>query len=642
VYFEDFPKNVPDTHEFWLQCIVSAWEDAGARELLMATMPHGWVNLLDLPEYGRYLHTYEEMVARHEKFAPTGRECLTVIHIGGSLEDEAGVLYTTLATSPAPLNESDRALLSVLAGYCIELKQPDRIPMRESRAVINAVRVTRGVAPLWVDTVTDILRLSCALSDGDVTLATPSRFRSHPRATRRALLTALDDVVSQFPAKLADVSQHAEAWKRLAERLHPWEFALPNAQRVFAVAQNRERAPSIRAIVEEKLATGDVKGAADALVLAPGLFARSIDRLLRVAGDDDQEMIVGKFADVTPRLSGRVLVSLRDHLQNRGRARVRIFVNTKGSAKAREETRPALPAQAVMQVLRVLDDEIANRMPTSELLLSPVARSVALPLSAKSVGKGFRLLPRGSRAPVLTEHVRFFVYWRESSRRTDFDLSAIMLGPDFEFLGQVSYTNIAWGNGSAVHSGDVTAAPDGASEFIDIDLTRVPCAYLVPQVNIYAGEGFSEVAESFFGYMNRDEIQEGLPFEPATVEARSELRGPGRISLPMAFARTDSGWEARWMHLMLKGRRIANATENNRLTVSSLAQAVLDHSYFTIGDLVDIWHARGLRVASHPQSSGLPTGPVTFIGIDPVEGLPDGSRSFTLANLSEVIPEAAP
>jgi hypothetical protein len=34
----------------------------------------------------------------------------------------------------------------------------------------------------------------------------------------------------------------------------------------------------------------------------------------------------------------------------------------------------------------------------------------------------------------------------------------------------------------------------------------------------------------------------------------------------------------------------------------------------------------------------LPVEPVTFIGLDQPEGLPDGSRVITLANLAELIP----
>ncbi|MEU6415682.1 hypothetical protein [Microbispora sp. NPDC046933] len=52
---------------------------------------------------------------------------------------------------------------------------------------------------------------------------------------------------------------------------------------------------------------------------------------------------------------------------------------------------------------------------------------VALPLSGKAVAPGLGMLPHGSLSAVDSELLRFFVYWRQAERRTDYDLSALML-----------------------------------------------------------------------------------------------------------------------------------------------------------------------------------------------------------------------
>jgi stress response protein SCP2 len=59
--------------------------------------------------------------------------------------------------------------------------------------------------------------------------------------------------------------------------------------------------------------------------------------------------------------------------------------------------------------------------------------------------------------------------------RTDYDLSVLMLNEKFEYANQLSWTNLRTEDGVGVHSGDITSAPDGASEFIDIDLGKVEC-----------------------------------------------------------------------------------------------------------------------------------------------------------------------
>ena len=167
------------------------------------------INLLALPRYGRYQHSYQDMLATRDAFVASTKDRITVLHLGRSVDEEASALYLALAGSTVPLDEADRRLLEILAAWCVDGEQPAVVPVRENLALVNRVRLTHD-RPVHVDTVTDVLRLACALAGGDVSLAEPTRFRSLPRPLRRRLLTALDDVVRASPAKLADVHRHRE------------------------------------------------------------------------------------------------------------------------------------------------------------------------------------------------------------------------------------------------------------------------------------------------------------------------------------------------------------------------------------------------------------------------------------------------
>src|SRR5262245_37629093 len=181
------------------------------------------------------------MLAAHEQFMTSAKERVKVLHLGKSLPEEALALYHSLAGSAIPLNDSDRELLTRLAEVCLSDPQPELIPVRENRAVINFVRVNNDRIPV-LDTPTDILRLACALSGGDVTLVEKTKFKSFPRKVRHLLMTALDCLIENQPAKLADVNQYREPWKRLGERLHPHEYSRhKHAQDVFAVARQDKR-----------------------------------------------------------------------------------------------------------------------------------------------------------------------------------------------------------------------------------------------------------------------------------------------------------------------------------------------------------------------------------------------------------------
>ena len=593
-YFVDFPDNVPDTQEFWARCIAEALMDPRSAANVAGQLASGRINLLDLPRYGRYQHTYEELLAAHDELITSARDRVTVLHLGGPLTQESHGLYLMLAASSVPLSEADLGLLSALAELHLTDPQPDQIGIRENRAVINRVRLGHDL-PLLVDTPVDVLRLACAISEGDVTLSAPTRLRSLRRAERRALLSALDQVVDASPAKLSDVARFAEPFKRLGERLHPHEYPQwPRAQAVFAVARGELEARSLASRVELAFAAGRPDEAVAVLANAPGMLVRSVDRLARSGAEI--RVLNDALRDAAPAVSTRVLLSLREHLLNRQKpATVRIFVNQQGRSWVTSDDREPLPHSTTATLGEALDEALARRLPRiARLVVDPAIRLLAVPLSAKTRPGGFGIVPRGSVVP-LGRHLRFFVHWKEREYRTDFDLSVLLLDDDFMEAGQVSWTNLR-GDG-VVHSGDITEAPSGASEFIDLDLYGVAERYVVPQVHIYDGEGFDQVEEAFFGFMQRDTGQRGRPFEPRTVRVKTDLFGAGRVALPVVFARADNGdWHAKWMHLTLSGYPQFNRVEVNRISTSLLVRGVVEREYLRMSYVEDLVSRNGAAV----------------------------------------------
>jgi hypothetical protein len=638
-YFIGFPDDVPDTIKFWmerLRAVVLTGGGTATDAQLRDAAVSGGVNLLDLPAYGTYQHTYAELLAAHDALITTAGDRVTVLHLGDAADVEATRLYLALAGSSTPLGEADLAILSELAVACVDGEQPAEIPVRENRAVLNGVRLVLGRPLVTVDTTSDVLRVACQASGGDVSLATPTRFRAFPRRERRMLLAALDELVGVSPDKLGDVVRYAERWKRLGERLHPHEYdQWPHAREVFAVARGEQRVRNLASRAEAAIRAGAIGPAASVLSAAPGLLLRSADRLLRLAPASERTAVVNAVTGALGSASGRVLCSLREHVGNRlTPASSRMYANRSRRAWVGPDNRPPLPAELVAELSSLLDAEISARLPETQrpLLVDPEVLDVALPLSGKAAEGGFAVLPRGSRASVSGEVLRFFTYWRQTSRRTDYDLSVLLLDHSFHTAGQVSWTN--YHHDGMVHSGDITDARNGATEFIDVPLT-VGGHYVVPQVYIYAGESFDEVAESMFGYQTRARDQHGAPFDARTVRARSHLRGQGRVALPIVFAKGEHGWQAVWLHLYLRGWPSFNRVEENTYTTADRVRALMEPRYLTVSYLVDRWRARAEVMT---WDGRLPDEPVTFIGIEAPEDLPDGSETYTLGRLSELIP----
>jgi hypothetical protein len=634
-YFVDFPAKVPDTVKFWAKCLRHSLVSTGT----ISALSDGTVNLLDLPLYGRYQHTYAELLAAHDELIPSIKDRLTVVHLGGSLEAEAQELYLALAGSPTPLAMADLDALRMLALFCRGAEQPETVPMRESKAVVNAVRLAARTPLEPVDTVTDVLRLACEASGGDVTLETTTRFRVFSRPERRVLMSALEQVVAANPVKLVDVLRHPRRWQRLGERLHPHEYArFPHAQDVFAVARGDKPLRSLAGRVELAFGAGDVLGAVEQLVTAPGALLRGLDRVLRVSSPGQAEQVIDVVSSVLDQVSGRVLCSVREHVQNRTSAdSVRMFANRAGRVWVTGDEREPLSASVVERLGALLDDELTRRLPSyRRLVIDPTVLGLAVPLSGKATESGFAVMPRGSITPVDGTSLRFFTYWKQRAEVTDFDLSVAMLGKDFEPLGHVSWTNLTGFGGK--HSGDITDAANGASEFIDLSLDRVSAHYLVPQVHVYSGEGFDRVEEAMFGFMTRDADQRGLPYEPRTVRMRSALSGSSRITLPLVFFRDgDGGWWAKWMHLGVRGRSWGNRTEVGVLGTSALVRGIVERRFLLLSHLVKLLCAKAETYTLYEPGMVL-TEPVTFVGVERPEDLPEGSEVFALDRLNELIP----
>jgi hypothetical protein len=138
--------------------------------------------------------------------------------------------------------------------------------------------------------------------------------------------------------------------------------------------------------------------------------------------------------------------------------------------------------------------------------------------------------------------------------------------------------------------------------------------------------------------MLRDPAQKGRPFEPRTVRMKSELRGAGRVALPLVFQRGDNNqWRAKWLHVYLTGVPSANRVEENQVSVSKLVRALAEREQLTVRYLIDLM-PDGTTTELLRNGEPLPDEPVTYIGVERPEGLHPDSRVISLENLRDVVP----
>lgn len=475
--------------------------------------------------------------------------------------DDALKLLTSLLRQSTAWSATDRKDATTLLRWADArgtAPTVTEVPNRENLAVlISTTATSTSLGPLepLITTVTDVLRTAVALSDGDVSLATRLWFRTFSRPLRRSFLATINRIAARDPDTAAeDMGRHAGPWISLGEKLHPGDYAerFRHANALFHDLRENTAPPGFNARVELLIREGDLcgdGGTLDILSSRPSEFARRLDQLLRVVDAEEQGTVVHRFAQLSQEVSTRVLLQVRGHFVRRAQkshGRPRIFTPKGGSSTpwVAPDHRTDLDegiCQTIADVVReALEDRFSELPPLGNVWISPDIRGMTVPLALRNTLASLRTLGKGSRIPFTDKGtVRLFLWWHDNpGERTDLDLSAVAFSDSMEELGTAAYYDLNGLPGRSTHSGDLTSAPTGASEFIDLDLAALRSAgvrYVQMTVQNYTRQPLSNLTGAFAGFMAREEPQSGEIFEPTTVENRFDLESPAMNITPMVF-----------------------------------------------------------------------------------------------------------
>jgi hypothetical protein len=427
---------------------------------------------------------------------------------------------------------------------------PDNIPYKENLTYLTSLllrnnRECKVVLNKYYKTPTDILRLGSALSDGDVSLATNTKFKSFGRSGRKLLLGLLNNVKNGEE----DLRLHGNKWKRLAHRLHPGDYKsrFPKAFKYIDDLRQGVKIHSFMGKVEVLIADKDYHGAAELLQSRPGVFARKLDQLLRYS--NKKEKIVKLFSEVCSDVSTPVLLQVAKHFEVRNLTGERVVFPKGNSAKLvvmdSSRKKGKIGALITNSVGKLIDDALSTRFSDMESLgkvfIDPSLEDYLVPFSQRSASSSFRTIVRGSRVKMDDAEkntIRLFMYWSNyPGNRVDLDLSAVFYSSDWNNTGNVSYSDRSI-TGVAYHGGDITDAPNGASEFIDINIENAiknGHRYLVMSVNSYTHQKFSDMPISCVGWMMREANNSGEIYEPSTVENKLDLTSESTVNYPVIF-----------------------------------------------------------------------------------------------------------
>jgi len=502
-------------------------------------------------------------------------------------------------TSPSIQDKSDLELIFDNGFTAL----PDSIPNKEMMALAVNTCVTRGIEiPVTLaKTATDVLRIAVALSEGDISLATASAFRHFKRSQRKMFLNMLEKVGTIEE----DMLRHKNLWIRLGEVLHPGEFSakFPKAFAAFNKLRNGIKIETFNSKIEEYLKAGDYNQAKNLLITRPGDFARRFDHLIRITPEYFQAGIVDSFISVADRVSTTVLLQLKMAIASRDENTRYAF--PKGNVQrvmsirnTRPEVSDLIHFKVDHKISTVLRNRFAKLSPLGNVFIDPALLKINLPLGQRSTNKASKTVPRGSRISYGTDKdtLRFFIWWKEQENsRCDLDLSAVGLDDNFNEISTLSYYNLRGSYGC--HSGDVTSAPNGASEFIDINqpqARRNGIRYIVVTVHSYTGQGFDGLDECFGGVMLRDKPASGEVYEPRSVEHKFDLVSKQTNGIP--FIIDLEAREIIWCDMpILTGQVLSHSAgqnaDNTMNHIQHVVKAITSTSQPTLGDLL-ILHAQ--------------------------------------------------
>ena len=491
-------------------------------------------------------------IAPREDVNPVNNTAKTTLHI--ITADNAREILVQMAVDafsqklPIPKSKQPLCKQTVISfrGY-VHL---DSIPFKENMALyIDAV--AEGVDNFAISyndlrfakNVTDVLRVYSVVSGGNAELDRKICFVSLPRASRRDVLRKLDELCNTSNAA-EDVSRHEFLWKRAFEKLHPGEFAKKYAHAFILASRLRnDMLPKTFAAKLNSL-RNDEQSYLDLLSTRPTEFARRLDYMLRTF--NDTQRVIVTFIRIAREVSTNVLAALWRFYLNRPTTectdfpmRAFVFYHDGLRSYLDYDGRKTLPKELCEQVVEVIKFALSlkySQYPQrGKLYISPSARKYMIPTSARLASKQTHTLTFGTRIPLNAERgvdfVRMFTHWHNmEDERVDIDLSVELVNDDISANISLSWHDMASGQAfDSYHSGDLTTAPEGASEFVDFDFVKARKygRYAVVCNYCFTGQKFADVPQCFSGIMFLPErAKQGEVFNPQFVKLKFDLTQP--------------------------------------------------------------------------------------------------------------------
>jgi hypothetical protein len=453
-----------------------------------------------------------------------------------------------------------------------------------------------------LNSATMILRIIVGLNDGDISLVKKTKLIKFNNALKRSVVLAfagLDtDSVDQ------DVLRHKNSWRLIFNLMHA--NAIRNVNPVFtsavAVVRDNKKVLTFASQVQTNYLAGNYETVLELLTQRPTELLRKLDQLLRKG---DPEQVLPAFAEVAHKCSSRALYQLIGFYRCRDEVSKRVFLPKGKVAKGHviDNQLQSLPRHVKEIAIEIAELALVQKYKSKEkiegkVFVDPILKNYTLPLSLRSASRALKTLGRGTRIEFDKDatFLRLFIHWLNipgMESRCDIDLSAHFLSEDLKQLGKIYYGNYNtsdWlDDNCAIHSGDKTVAPapNGASEFIDINIDKMLAKgvrYAVMSLHNFTDQKFSDFEVASAGWMVRDDMSKNSNlFEPTLVQERFDLNAESTYSIPVIFDLETR--EVFWLDMCVDSLDWIRNIETTKVDTLTLVEAMLSRKFPTLYDL---------------------------------------------------------
>ena len=462
-------------------------------------------------------------------------------------------------------------------------------------------------------TPTDLLRLSAALNDGDVSLVLDTKVKGMSRAMRKAFLGKLESLLTEKDSTQFEENMftYREQWVKLAHAMHVGEFKnkVPKTYEVIQKLRENNKEHTFTFNVQKALDANDMEKTVNLLKTRPGVFGRMLGKV--VSSAKDTNLVINEFGNVSKDISTPVLLQIHAKYKYDNQDNKKIILPKGGIGKSfvkKEGNIIKLKDEDAAKIVKTVENTLLNRFSQGESLgnvyIDENLKLQNVPFAQRVASKALKTVPKGSRFNKEEEDkniIRFFIWWNQKSevndyaKRVDIDLSIAVYDKDYNLLKQCAY--YALDSGYMTHSGDITSAPNGAAEYIDVNIKGlvkdVPgAAFVAPVINSFTGQSYCDVPECYAGWMEREHLQKGEIFEPSTVKNKVDIASNQKQVMLVIYDIENKQYI--WADQPIKNVGVYNNLAGNKSSVAYAIEAIVEMKKPNLYDLFEMHaNARG-------------------------------------------------